>query len=70
MASSPAPSIARVGTLTYAYDADGHIVSKGGTLYQPVAPGAVTSASYNANNQLTQWTTPGSDGKSGVRDIY
>ena len=44
-----------VGTLTYGYDAAGHVTSKGGTLASTGLPSALTSATYNANNQLTQW---------------
>lgn len=47
-----------VGTLTYAYDALGHVASRGGSLFQSVLPAAVTSASYDAANRLTQWVTP------------
>src|SRR5207244_3858875 len=34
-----------LGTLTYAYDLAGRVVSRGGTLFQSVLPAAVTSAS-------------------------
>jgi RHS repeat-associated protein len=44
-----------VGDLTYTYDADGHRTSVGGSLASANLPAALTSASYNANNQLTQW---------------
>jgi RHS repeat-associated protein len=47
-----------VGTLTYSYDLAGHRVAQGGTLFQSVLPAAVTSATYDANNRLTLWTTP------------
>jgi RHS repeat-associated protein len=48
-----------IGTLTYAYDLAGHLVSRSGTLFQSVLPAAVTSASYDADNRLTQWVAPG-----------
>lgn len=44
-----------VGTLTYAYDSAGRIMSRGGSLFQSVLPSAVASTSYNADNRLTQW---------------
>jgi hypothetical protein len=47
-----------VGTLTYGYDNAGRIANRGGTLFQSVLPSAVTSATYNADNRLTNWTTP------------
>ena len=48
-----------IGTLTYAYDAAGHLVSKGGTLASTLLPAAVASATYNADNQLTLWGSQG-----------
>jgi RHS repeat-associated protein len=54
------PTTPAVGTLTYAYDADGRVTSRGGSLFSSPAPTTVTSASYNADNQLTQWTTASS----------
>jgi RHS repeat-associated protein len=44
-----------VGNLTYTYDADGRRTSVGGTLTGVNLPAALSSAAYNANNQLTQW---------------
>jgi RHS repeat-associated protein len=44
-----------VGNLTYTYDANGQRTSIGGSLAQVNLPGAVASATYNVNNQLTQW---------------
>jgi RHS repeat-associated protein len=44
-----------VANLTYAYDANGRRTSAGGSLAQVNLPSAVSSATYNANNQLTQW---------------
>ena len=41
--------------LTYAYDLDGRRVSVGGSLTSTQLPAAVSTAIYNANNQLTQW---------------
>ncbi|MGH8397449.1 MAG: RHS repeat-associated core domain-containing protein [Gammaproteobacteria bacterium] len=46
-----------VGSLTYGYDNDGRIVSRGGTLDSTNLPAALASASYDANNRLTQWGT-------------
>ena len=43
-----------LGTLTYGYDAAGRIVARGGTLFQSVLPQAVTSATYDLGNRLTQ----------------
>lgn len=42
-------------TLTYSYDLAGRRVGVGGTLASTQLPTAVSSATYNANNQLTQW---------------
>jgi RHS repeat-associated protein len=52
-----------LGNLTYAYDGDGRRVSVGGSFARTGLPQALTSATYNANNQLTQWgtTTPSYD---------
>src|SRR5258707_11473463 len=44
-----------LGSLTYAYDANGRRTSVGGSLAQVNLPAAVAAATYNANNQLTQW---------------
>src|ERR1035437_2624623 len=41
--------------LTYNYDLAGRRVGVGGTLASTQLPAAVSSAAYNANNQLTQW---------------
>jgi RHS repeat-associated protein len=46
-----------VGVLTYGYDNAGRVASRGGTLFQSVLPAAVTSASYDADNRLTQWAS-------------
>jgi RHS repeat-associated protein len=43
------------GSVTYAYDAAGRRRQIGGTWSPLQLPDAVTSAVYNANNQLTQW---------------
>ena len=42
-----------VGTLTYGYDAAGRIISRGGSLYEAILPTAITSTTYNPDNQLT-----------------
>jgi len=44
-----------LGTLTYAYDPAGRRNVVGGTYARTGTPQAVTSATYNANNQLTNW---------------
>jgi len=43
--------------LTYSYDLAGRRVGVGGSLASTQLPTAVSSAVYNANNQLTQWGT-------------
>ena len=42
-----------IGDLSYTYDANGRRTSVNGTLAQVNLPTAVSSAPYNANNQLT-----------------
>jgi YD repeat-containing protein len=45
-----------LGTLTYSYDAAGHRISQGGTLANTNVPAATSAtASYDADNRLTQW---------------
>jgi RHS repeat-associated protein len=44
-----------IGDLTYTYDANGRRTSMGGSLAKVNLPSAITSATYNANNQLTNW---------------
>jgi len=44
-----------LGNLTYSYDLDGRRTSIGGTYARTGLPAAVSSASYNQDNQLTQW---------------
>lgn len=44
-----------LGNLAYTYDLDGRRTSVGGTFARTGLPLAVTSAAYNADNQLTQW---------------
>jgi RHS repeat-associated protein len=44
-----------VGNLTYAYDNDGRIITRGGTFDVTNLPATLASASYDANNRLTQW---------------
>ncbi len=41
--------------LTYSYDLAGRRIGVGGSLASTQLPEAVSSAAYNANNQLTQW---------------
>jgi RHS repeat-associated protein len=44
-----------LGNLTYAYDAAGRRIEMGGTFARTSLPAPVTSTSYDAANQLTQW---------------
>jgi RHS repeat-associated protein len=44
-----------LGNLTYAYDLAGRRAGLGGTYARTNTPQAASSASYNADNQLTQW---------------
>ncbi len=44
-----------LGNLTYAYDLAGRRTGVGGSYARTNAPLAASSASYNVNNQLTQW---------------
>ena len=44
-----------VGSLTYGYDNDGRIINRGGTFDVTNLPATLASASYDANNRLTQW---------------
>ncbi len=44
-----------LGTLTYGYDLAGRRTSVGGSYAQTGLPLPVSTTSYNANNQLTQW---------------
>jgi RHS repeat-associated protein len=46
-----------LGNLTYSYDLVGRRTGVGGSLAQTGLPLGISSASYNANNQLTQWGT-------------
>jgi len=43
------------GTLTYAYDSAGRRTGVGGTFARTGVPQAASSATYNVNNQLTNW---------------
>jgi hypothetical protein len=49
------PSLFPYRGLTYAYDADGHVIDKGGTLAAINFPSAVPMASYSATDQVTSW---------------
>lgn len=51
------PNTTTVGTLTYAYDATGNRLITGGTFARTNLPPALSSASYNANNQQTAFGT-------------
>ena len=44
-----------IGDVTYGYDAAGRRKSVGGTLAAEKLPDAVSSATYNANNQIQSW---------------
>jgi RHS repeat-associated protein len=44
-----------IGNLTYTYDANGRRNSMGGSLAKVNLPAAIASATYNANNQLSNW---------------
>jgi RHS repeat-associated protein len=44
-----------LGDLAYTYDSAGRVATVGGSLAHTTLPPAVASASYNADNQLTQW---------------
>lgn len=44
-----------LGDLTYAYDAGGRRIRMGGSLARTTLPAAVASATYDANNRLTNW---------------
>jgi len=57
-----------LGTLVYTYDKDGQRISMGSSLGQTSLPPAVASASYNADNQLTNWsgTTISSDANGNI----
>ncbi|MCW5625047.1 MAG: hypothetical protein KIT73_10055 [Burkholderiales bacterium] len=44
-----------LGTLTYGYDTAGRRTAIGGTYARTNLPLALASATYNANNQLTNW---------------
>ena len=46
-----------LGSLTYTYDLAGRRTVAGGTLAQTSLPSAVASATFNANNQITQFGT-------------
>ena len=50
--ATPTPSY---GTLTYTYDADGHLIDKGGSLAAVNMPAPVATASYSATDQVTNW---------------
>jgi YD repeat-containing protein len=47
-----------IGTLGYAYDADGRIIQKTGTFALTSLPTPVSGTSYNANNQQTNFNGP------------
>lgn len=46
-----------LGNLTYAYDQAGRRTNMGGSLASVNLPNAISTAAYNADNQLTQWGT-------------
>jgi RHS repeat-associated protein len=55
--------VGTLGTLTYTYDADGRAIQESGSLAAVKIPSAVSTATYNAGNQVTGWngTNIGSD---------
>jgi RHS repeat-associated protein len=46
-----------VGDLSYSYDSAGRRAIVGGSLAQIALPAAVSTTTYNANNQLTKWNS-------------
>lgn len=44
-----------LGNLSYGYDADGRVTSQSGTWARTNLPSQIGSATYNANNELTNW---------------
>ncbi len=46
-----------VGDLSYTYDASGHRTTAGGSLARVSLPTAVSTTTYNADNQLTKWAS-------------
>jgi hypothetical protein len=46
-----------LGNLTYGYDSNGRMTSVGGTFARTGLPQPVSSATYDAANELTQWGT-------------
>lgn len=44
-----------LGDLSYSYDATGHRIGEAGAFARTNFPAALTSASYNGDNQLTAW---------------
>ncbi len=46
-----------LGNLSYGYDNAGQRVQLGGSLARTTLPGAVSTTSYNAANQLTAWSS-------------
>jgi len=45
----------QLGNLTYVYDSAGRVTAKGGTWARTNLPAAVSSATYDAANELTNW---------------
>ena len=45
-----------LGNLTYSYDSIGRRTQVGGSFAKTGLPGAITSATYDAANELTNWT--------------
>ena len=65
--ASPAPTPS-YGGLTYQYDADSHVIDKGGSLAVVNIPSAVSTAVYSATDQVTNWngTTTAPDNASNI----
>ena len=52
--SCPSPPT-NLGNLTYTYDADSRIIGVGGSLATVNLPPVLSSATYNARNQVLTW---------------
>ncbi len=48
-----------LGNVSYTYDPAGHVITRGGTLFQSIQAGAITAAAYNNGNRLISQTAAG-----------
>ena len=48
-----------LGNVSYTYDPAGHVITRGGTLFQSIQAGAITAAAYNNGNSLISQTAAG-----------